>query len=177
MSASAELRSLASAMNHGQTLTSRQAATRAAYEKKFGRATGSGIRGVAGQLDRIASAIGVEGQGGKVEFGVSDGKAAANAAIGGNTMTIRPRFFGEDGGLVTLSQGGVILHEGGHMAGLDDVALPIGAPPGIGRKWPDGSSRAYGQSATDWLGANAPRAARNNSDSYACLTELPCGGP
>jgi hypothetical protein len=97
----------------------------------------------------------------------------ARAPINGNEIVIGDKFF-EPGG---ATREAVILHEGGHSAGLVDVPLPGSAPPGVGRLG-DGVRRAYGEAATNWLGANMSKAARRNSDSYTCYAEgYGCGGP
>jgi hypothetical protein len=145
----------------------------AAFERKFGNADTSALGQVAGKLDRIGDKIGVEGSGAKIRFGEAKGLAIANARVGGSSITIRPMFFS---GKIGMIQGSVIFHEGGHLAGLNDQVMPAGAPSNFGRFSLD-EMRAYGVSATDWLGTNDPSLGRTNSDSYHCFVVPLCGGP
>ena len=83
----------------------------------------------------------------------------ASAPLNGNVINIGPPFFG---GLNGATQGYVIRHEGGHLAGLDDLPLPPGALGGR-------AGRAYGSVAADWLGANDPSKAEINNENYQCV--------
>jgi RHS repeat-associated protein len=163
---SSQLTALATAVNDGNTLSADQADLLATFEKKFGAGSASARRleRVAEKLDSVVSKIGARGEGASVVFGGPSATSAASAEVGGDSMTIYDGFST----LEASTQAFVIGHEGGHMARLRDRALPANAPLGlgiIGNK----KLRAYGQAATDWLGANAPRSARRNNDSYMCL--------
>jgi RHS repeat-associated protein len=172
--ASAALRGLAAAVKGGQTLSAVQSELRGAFEKKFGSgsATASRLNDVAGRFDRIADKIGEEGSGARIVFR-DNLDAAARAPVGGNYILIGSRFFLPDG----KGAWPVMLHEGGHLAGLTDQRLPRNAPLGIGLIGDGGRRVAYGRLATDWLGANRPDLARTNTDSYKCLVIHYCGGP
>jgi hypothetical protein len=164
---------LANAVKNGSELDAGQQSLLATFERKFGAANESLLNRVAGKLERIGDKIGVEGSGIRIRFGGPQGKAIANARLGGNSMTIRPLFFS---GAIGLSQASVIFHEAGHGVGLEDQAMPSGAPTDIGR-FSLRKMRGYGVSATDWLGANDPERARKNNDSYHCFVTPACGGP
>jgi RHS repeat-associated protein len=168
--ASSELKGLSGAIRHHQALTSSQASLRAAFERKFGNSSVRTLDRVAGKFDNIAKKIGIEGAGDKISF-VTSLTDIARATIGGDEMRIGPSFSG----LSEAEQGAVILHEGGHSAGLWDEVLPFNAPGG---RYADGAQRAYGRTATDWLGTYQPNTALGNSDNYTCFAAgRVCGGP
>ena len=85
---------------------------------------------------------------------------------GTRSFILGPKFFGQNGGTGGLTQSFILIHEGGHSAGKDDLLLPAG----IGR-----AGYAYGMSASSWLGQNHPDLARRNNDNYACTADPACG--
>jgi RHS repeat-associated protein len=179
MAASAQLRGIVGAMSGGTELTANQQALVGAFERRFGAgsATASNLSAAATHFDRVANRIGERGQGARIRFRTNS-QMDDNPANAPNSSTINigPRFFGENGGMNGLTQAYVILHEGGHMAGPLDRLMPANAPHWMGRG-PEGHRRAYGISATDWLGIHRPDIARRNNDSYNCFVMPLCGGP
>lgn len=170
--ARSEIQSLRQAQASGAKLSDSQLATQQAVNAKFGSSSDKTLAGVDRTLGRISDKIGAEGSGLKVSFGVSNPNFQAQAPEGGNSILIGKAFFGPN----SLGSS-AIIHEGGHSAGLVDVRLPSGAPPGIGWFAPGFGLLAQGRSATDFLGGY-PSLAQTNSDSYACTVDnVACGGP
>ena len=158
---SGALRGLADAINNGTELTDAQTGLKNTFESKFGEgsSTSKNLGNVADRLDRTAAKIGERGQGATVKFGGPSSSAAARAPVGGNRMTIYDNFFSNQS-----YQGFAIAHEGGHLAGLNDIGLPSNAPFWLGI-----NGKAYGDKATNWLGSNQPGRAIKNNDSHICL--------
>ncbi len=154
------LRGLAEAIDNGGELSEAQSGLKEAFEKKFGEGSGTtgGLNRVAGRLDRAFEKIGAHGEGSRVRFGGPSATAVATATLGGNRITIHDGFFSHS------NKGFVIAHEAGHLAGLNDRDLPSNAPYGLGI-----NGKAYGNAATNWLGANDPKRALRNNDSHICL--------
>lgn len=155
------LRGLASAIDNGDELSESQSGLKETFEKKFGEgsATKGGLSRVAGRLERTSEKIGARGEGARVRFGGPNSSAAGSAPVGGNSMTIYDGFFTNKS-----YQGFIVAHEGGHLAGLRDRGIPANAPYGIGI-----NGKAYGNAATNWLGANQPNSAVRNNDSHICV--------
>jgi RHS repeat-associated protein len=155
------LRGLGEAIENGDQLTDAQTKLKGTFETKFGvgSATRGGLDRAAGKLDRAAEKIGMRGDGARVSFGGPNANALASAHRNGSRITIYDGFFANQ-----ADQGFVIAHEGGHLAGLTDWRLPSTAPFGIGI-----NGKAYGNSATDWLGRERPDRARINNDSHICI--------
>lgn len=110
-------------------------------------------------MDRASDKIGARGAGARVSFGGPSTDAAARAPVGGSSIIIHDSFFMNPG-----YQGFIVAHEAGHLAGLRDKSIPSNAPFGVGI-----NGKAYGDNATNWLGANQPNSARTNNDSHICL--------
>lgn len=173
--ARSQLRELARAIRRGSTLTSDQRALRTAYERRFGAgsATSSNLRAAANFFKSVSDNIGEEGSGARVNF--TNAPGIATAPPNGDHISIGNDFFRANA-LGGVTQGYVLMHEGGHLAGRSDVPMPANAPPLLGR-FSNGAQRAYGVGATDWLGANRPDLARENNESYMCLAQPNCGSP
>ncbi|HYC98531.1 RHS repeat-associated core domain-containing protein [Brevundimonas sp.] len=170
--AQGQLNALAQAIQNGDSLTQDQQTLRDAFSEKFGNADAATISGVSSRLGAIHDRIGARGEGAQIYFGGKDGPPAS-ASIIGNQITIRGTFFGDLGG---SSQSLIMMHEGGHLDGLDDLLMPTEAPLWYGRATRTGQ-RAYGDSATSWLGQNRPDLAAANNENYVCIVYRPCGGP
>lgn len=106
-----------------------------------------------------------------IGFFSSDAGLVASAPIGGYHINIGGRFS-----KTKLDKAGVLTHEGGHLAGFNDIQIPSSLT--VGRLWSDGTRHAYGRSAAAWLGGNQTSNAWRNSDNYGCLVNpVACGGP
>lgn len=175
--ASAKLKGLAEAVAGGSELSDAQKQDKAAYEKKFGEgsATAKNLSKTAATFDKIATKIGDRGQGVSVSFGTLSPTTIAQEQ--GGKWTFNSSFWGSDGKYTgSLSLNFVVLHEGGHLAGLKDLKMPGLQALGLGR--PSGDSwRAYGVGAAEWLARNDPRKALKNNDNYQCFANPECGGP
>jgi RHS repeat-associated protein len=174
--ASTRLRGLAAAVRSGATLTSDQQSLLNAYQEKFGTGSGtaSNLNAAAGRFDRIADRIGAQGSCMRVNFNASM-ERPASAPLNGRTLNIGQDFF-NTAALNGATQAYVILHEGGHSAGLRDLAMPSGAPAHLGRL-ESGRMHAYGVGATNWLGTNRPSMAVRNNENYTCFAVGDCGAP
>jgi RHS repeat-associated protein len=183
--ASAKLNDLAAAVEAGGELTQGQTADKAAYEKKFGAgsATAKNLDKTARHFDKVSRKIGDEGKGAKITF--TNEAGIAQASVGGSTIHIGNQFFGQNGGTLFsngnccgFSQAFAILHEGGHLAGKNDLVYSALGSFGLGRPGRRGLT-AYGSGASNWLGTNDPTAASRNNDNYSCFAagDVACGGP
>ncbi|MEP2987348.1 MAG: RHS repeat-associated core domain-containing protein [Parasphingorhabdus sp.] len=176
-SAQASVDSLAEAIADGSELSDKQSATKTAFEGKFGAGSANtrNLKRVSRFLGKLSRKIGVRGKGAKIKFD-NTGGAIARGSLGGSSITLGPRFFGQGGGRQGLSQSFVLSHEAGHNAGKNDRAWPSNAPAGLGREASTGR-KAYGVGATNWLAANNRAEAFRNNDNYQCFINPNCGGP
>lgn len=164
-----------------EDMTASQQGLHDAVEAKYGEgsATSGNLRTLAGMAGRAARAIGVERQGVVITGG------ARNLGDDGgpsNVVRVNHLFFGAESE-TGVARAAVIAHEVGHkMLGLHDFLIPPHLQRnGFGRGNPP---RFYGNSATDWLGANFASEGLqdpltgsgfgDNNDSFICLA-FPAG--
>lgn len=172
--ARAAIRELRQAIRSGRPLTAEQSALRSGFERRFGAgsATSANLRHASRFLGRAADRIGEEGRGATVIF--TNAPGVASAPVNGDRIFVGNDFFNPSV-LAGSTQEYVVMHEGGHLAGKEDVAMPASASH-LGR-FSRGAQRGYGVGATDWLGDNRPDLARDNNESYMCFVQPNCGGP
>lgn len=181
--ASAQLKSLASAVKEGGSLTEQQSKDKTAFENKFGEgsATAKNLSKAAGHFNKVAQKIGDPGKGAQIQLTGSPGLASA---VGG-TIKIGNNFFGVGGSTLyaegtccsPLTQSFALFHEGGHLAGKKDLPYSTLGPLNWGRTDSQGVLRAYGSGAANYLSSHDPDSAKKNNDNYNCFVygDVTCG--
>jgi RHS repeat-associated protein len=128
--------------------------------------TASNLNRAISGLSAMHDKIGARGQGMTVSFSDRGGSRVADAALGGNSMTIYRGWFSPNlvSGAIGTDRASTVIHESGHAArGVDDLRML-----GYG----GGMELGYGRGNAHQISIRSPKDAWANNSNLQCVADF-----